>query len=90
MRPEIGKYWLKQYFPCQKNNVTCLQSPTGYQERAIEFKKCPQTVDDEIAKYYQARNKIYDFTDLLQCVDDTDLYIQGDPFAWSQSAQIYI
>ena len=30
LRPEIGSYWLLQYYPCNEGNVTCQEGPLGH------------------------------------------------------------
>lgn len=38
-------------------------------------------------EYYSGRNKLFgDFAKLAMCVDDEDLFIQGDPSSWSAQA----
>ena len=74
LTPEIGSYWLWQRYPCDQGNTTC-DSYFGFQSRAVQFKKCPATISDQIVTYFKARIKQFDLTDVAQCVDDNDLYI---------------
>ena len=55
------------------------------------MKNCTSEVIDELHEYYIVRNKLIgDFAKFAQCIDDEDLFIQGDPFAWNDHASIGI
>ena len=91
LTPEIGSYWIKQDFPCAADNSTCINSKIGFQSRYIEFKNCSSEVSDELHAYYKKRNKLFgDFARQPLCVNDSDLYIKGDPFSWNTQASFDI
>ena len=48
------------------------------------MKNCTDEVIDELYEYFIGRNKLLGgFSKFAQCIDDEDLYIQGDPFAYN-------
>ena len=41
--------------------------------------------------YYSSRNKqLGEFAKYAMCLDDEELFVQGDPFSWTQQANIEI
>ena len=53
---------------------------------------CPSEVTKELHDYYKKRNKVLgDFAKFAQCYPETeDLFVQGDPFAWTSQASMMI
>ena len=59
LTPEIGSYYLSQYFPCDADDTACLDSKDGFQTRWIKFHNCSIEVSDELHAHYKSRNKMF-------------------------------
>ena len=82
---------MMQLYPCENGDVQCIESASGYNARFIPIKNCSSEVTNELHQYYKIRNKLIgDFALYAQCYDDEDLYVQGDPFAWTNQASLQI
>ena len=94
LRPEIGAYWITQYYPCDEGDDECKSSAKGRNERRFEFKDCPEQQRADLNAYWNERNKSWlDLGLTAQCIlDDTErtLHIQGDANARTTSSKLQI
>lgn len=92
LRPEIGAYWVTQYYPCDESDEECKKSSAGRNDRKFEFKNCTEEKRAELNQYWNERNKSWlDLGLTAQCIlDDVDdtLHIAGDANARTTSSKL--
>ena len=94
LTPDIGAYWITQYYPCDDDDEECKESSAGRNSRRFEFKDCSDEKRAELNAFWNERNKSWlDLGLTAQCIlDDVDssLHLQGDANARSTSSKLQI
>ena len=94
LTPQIGAYWITQYYPCDEEDEECKASSAGRNSRKFEFKDCPNETRADLNAYWNERNKSWlDLGLTAQCIlDDVNntLHIQGDANARTACSKLQI
>ena len=95
LTPDIGRYTIKQHYPCPEDDAACRTGTSPHLDREFVFSDCDSARKDEFSSYWEARlgPLLSGFTANALCLtqeEEDTLQIAEDPYSLIESRTLQI